>query len=619
LLSERESIFATHYLPSASNEPTPRLPAAEGAESVEDLPQDLIPTMEFALPAPPPRSPVSLRNLLLPKKFASKTHRQQISSVATTSGIEQADESRGTIRTVRRVASEGQSGKRILQFRVGDQNGPASANRVIPPTGREAHTGMAQDGDMKPESIHGNNQLGQERGSAMRDTIRQKSSKERSASRGRTHVEKSIEATLPNREPGKNVRTRKSSHLMGIFKETAPSEPKKRDIQSKTAQAGHDEGERRKLPGDAPDVSQIRSQSAASKSSASLREDISRPTTSAELETRLESGHLFDLSVYAEPSISAALSDSSHSSHSRPASPARPEHDPYFRRHDLLKQSISAKRPAIPAKLLEDIRKHHNLTPIGVRGATLSHSLPSLIKRPKPGEPVGKEETGIREADDHEDDDEEHISSAVYFPHPGPSDEDIEQFTSPDEEQKVEPFPILPSPTSPTPSSEVKRILSDIGQPEHIDISVRSKHEKSVFHGDYQPPEETDDEDIERKSLGIISEKPTESIPSTSESEISSGEELSDVSQAEEGETTPTSTPVAESHLQRKKKVLKAAAPKGAVVLEPYSHQVGGHTTMFRFSRRAVCKQLNNRENEFYERIEQRHPDMLRFLPRLVP
>ena len=39
---------------------------------------------------------------------------------------------------------------------------------------------------------------------------------------------------------------------------------------------------------------------------------------------------------------------------------------------------------------------------------------------------------------------------------------------------------------------------------------------------------------------------------------------------------------------------------------------------MFRFSRRAVCKQLNNRENEFYERIEQRHPDMLRFLPRLV-
>ena len=58
--------------------------------------------------------------------------------------------------------------------------------------------------------------------------------------------------------------------------------------------------------------------------------------------------------------------------------------------------------------------------------------------------------------------------------------------------------------------------------------------------------------------------------------------------------------------------------PTHVMVLEPYSHQVGGHSTMFRFSRRAVCKQLNNRENQFYEMIEQRHPDMLPFLPRWV-
>jgi hypothetical protein len=31
-----------------------------------------------------------------------------------------------------------------------------------------------------------------------------------------------------------------------------------------------------------------------------------------------------------------------------------------------------------------------------------------------------------------------------------------------------------------------------------------------------------------------------------------------------------------------------------------------------------VCKQLNNRENEFYERIERRHPEMLMFLPRYI-
>lgn len=53
-----------------------------------------------------------------------------------------------------------------------------------------------------------------------------------------------------------------------------------------------------------------------------------------------------------------------------------------------------------------------------------------------------------------------------------------------------------------------------------------------------------------------------------------------------------------------------------AIELKPYKHQVGGHTTLWRFSRRAVCKQLNNRENEFYEIIERYHRDLLAFLPR---
>lgn len=58
--------------------------------------------------------------------------------------------------------------------------------------------------------------------------------------------------------------------------------------------------------------------------------------------------------------------------------------------------------------------------------------------------------------------------------------------------------------------------------------------------------------------------------------------------------------------------------PLEAIELIPYKHQVGGHTTLWRFSRRAVCKQLNNRENEFYEIIERYHRDLLSFLPRYV-
>lgn len=58
--------------------------------------------------------------------------------------------------------------------------------------------------------------------------------------------------------------------------------------------------------------------------------------------------------------------------------------------------------------------------------------------------------------------------------------------------------------------------------------------------------------------------------------------------------------------------------PLEAIELIPYKHQVGGHTTLWRFSKRAVCKQLNNRENEFYERIEQDVRDLLAFLPRYI-
>lgn len=56
--------------------------------------------------------------------------------------------------------------------------------------------------------------------------------------------------------------------------------------------------------------------------------------------------------------------------------------------------------------------------------------------------------------------------------------------------------------------------------------------------------------------------------------------------------------------------------PLEAIELVPYKHQVGGHTTVWRFSKKAVCKQLNNRENEFYENIERYHRALLPFLPR---
>jgi hypothetical protein len=51
-----------------------------------------------------------------------------------------------------------------------------------------------------------------------------------------------------------------------------------------------------------------------------------------------------------------------------------------------------------------------------------------------------------------------------------------------------------------------------------------------------------------------------------------------------------------------------------SVILTPFDNQVGGHTSFFRFSKRAVCKPLVRREHQFYEILETLHPDLLPFV-----
>ncbi|CUM64254.1 uncharacterized protein PRCAT00001851001 [Priceomyces carsonii] len=55
-----------------------------------------------------------------------------------------------------------------------------------------------------------------------------------------------------------------------------------------------------------------------------------------------------------------------------------------------------------------------------------------------------------------------------------------------------------------------------------------------------------------------------------------------------------------------------------AVELRPFKNKVGGHTAIFSFSKRAVCKALMNRENIWYENVELRHPELLKFMPKYI-
>lgn len=55
-----------------------------------------------------------------------------------------------------------------------------------------------------------------------------------------------------------------------------------------------------------------------------------------------------------------------------------------------------------------------------------------------------------------------------------------------------------------------------------------------------------------------------------------------------------------------------------AVELQPFKNKVGGHTAIFKFSHRAVCKALVNRENTWYENIEILHPELLKYMPKYI-
>ncbi|CCK71553.1 inositol polyphosphate kinase KCS1 KNAG_0H01400 [Huiozyma naganishii CBS 8797] len=55
-----------------------------------------------------------------------------------------------------------------------------------------------------------------------------------------------------------------------------------------------------------------------------------------------------------------------------------------------------------------------------------------------------------------------------------------------------------------------------------------------------------------------------------------------------------------------------------AVELKPFTNKVGGHTAIFRFSKRAVCKTLVNRENKWYETMELTNNNLLRFMPKYI-
>lgn len=457
---------------------------------------------------------------------------------------------------LRRIASDSQSWSQRFLVSVGKM-----------PAKEESHPEPSSDRHLPPSrlqrdpKLHAGNDVAQppqgDARTSLRAVLSQGPRIERSLSRGRAHVEKSIEATVKNPETGGNARSRKASHMMGIFDPRSDSKSPLPFSGDRSFQIG---------------PSRDQSKSSSRPASPTVQDTLFGQST------RKGSKDLGD----GIPNVAEDVDQPPGLPDSNAASPKKPSHDPYYRQHDI------AQRPTVPQKLLEEIR--------GINRA----KLPSTATEVKGSTP--RERSGSRE------DEEEHISAAVYYPHPGPSPEEIEQFTSPGETDSTvakKAHSELQSATSKERrTSEAPRIA------EHIDISVVSKNDKKIFHGNYEPIDQ-----IRSDIVPVSPDEEATAISSASESEFESGDESAQQSQTDDDmSTTPTQATIPKT----KPSEIQIPKTKAKVILEPYKHQVGGHSTIFRFSKRAVCKQLNNRENEFYERIEQRHPDMLKFLPRYL-
>lgn len=405
----------------------------------------------------------------------------------------------------------------------------------------------------------------------------QEKSTERSVSRGRSHVDKSIEATVKKPETGGPARSRKASHMMGIW------DP---DADQKRLDHRH-----------LDEVSEVSVSPPRSGGSRLTSTRGSRPISP----TTIHKPGPFSTSPPASPTLSADATLARQAFENKSTSP--------LRQAEPSGKAFQYTVPQIPADLLDDI-KHQRFQ--------LSEAPP--LRSPEISEHRAQSAASTSSGDrgeaqnvavmpEHEE--EEHISAAVYYPHPGPTAEEIEKFKSPGDSPDIDALEQVLSPA--TDKTSLPPLESDQPRqdrvPDHIDISVVSKHDKKVFHGEYTPSEEAIDEQQTPKLAPVDDAK----VVSASESEFESGDEYGQQSQTEDVSRTPT-----QPRSPTRKRAGTTSRPKNKVVLEPFNHQVGGHSTIFRFSKRAVCKQLNNRENEFYERIEQRHPDMLKFLPMYI-
>jgi len=430
-------------------------------------------------------------------------------------------------------------------------------------------------------------------------------------------VEKSITEALAGAE--RNSRSRKSSHSVRLFKEGLPEDKSKK-------REGR-EGNRHK------------ERSPALKSP-SLEGSFEPSKTHTE--GSLSSGAQSFASLpaegagesYFEPPTIEATRVAANNAQKHGLALENLSRSSTGRRHDpILKDGQPRpERPNIlPAQFLDDLRQRHNLTPAAAKGSSFSKSIPlTNSERQTRGEvdimvdetdfehPLPREQSITESLQSDEESGEEKISSALFVPHQSSREscESLDQ-TSPRRESFASAL------------SELRESSTERSEPEQwlVKHEVAPREDEKKIAGQALPAKPSPEiaAPRSRSTSGYFSQASTIenwAHGPISEAGYSTKGDESGLSQNEDLEITPTDKRakkyMSKNHERLKDTQQTPKAPLEAIELIPYKHQVGGHTTMWRFSKRAVCKQLNNRENEFYETIEHFHPVLLKFMPRYV-
>lgn len=260
------------------------------------------------------------------------------------------------------------------------------------------------------------------------------------------------------------------------------------------------------------------------------------------------------------------------------------------------------------------------------------------IEIPNDFDPIERPDVPEDDDDEEEESDKDEISSALYIPHPAPprvTDSSLGHKAGLVKDQysnSVSQKPLIE--TGKQKDDDIR--YKDCEESPEFDLSIQSGDDEYRYQGRRLSVITDDDyKGYHSNTEGYSSAASGFSDFSDSYDELSNGENDRSGSGyrtalSETEDITPTATPITrrphikydqalDSRKQHSSSAQSKAVPQvplGAVELKPYNHQVGGHTALFRFSRRAVCKSLSNRENEFYEAVEKRHPQLLGFLPK---